>query len=97
MQPIRQDVHVAIEYDVDPEEATLRDVIEWYKKVVRIAEALGTATALEIKHIDQAWVAYCSAVAEREGIPTGALMAFTQELARAEARALELAEVANGQ
>lgn len=93
--PIRGDIHVAVEYDTDPEKATLRDLIEWYKKVVRVADMLGTTRPMEIKYIDQAWIHYCSEVAKTQAVPTGALMVFTQELARAEMRALELAEEAN--
>jgi hypothetical protein len=95
--PIRGDIHVAVDYKTtEPENMTLREIVEYYKHVVHVAQALGTATSLELKHIQQAWDYLVGLVATREGVPSGFLTYLLSELARSEMRALELAEDANG-
>jgi len=89
MMPIRGDIHVAVEYGQDPETMTLRDVVEWYKKVVAASKRLGTATSMEVKHVDQAWGHLMQKIAEREGVPQGFLAYLLTELARTEMRVLE--------
>jgi hypothetical protein len=71
---------------------TLRQLVEYYKRVVRISAALGTPTDLEVKHITQAWIELCKMIAKREGVPAGFVNYFGTELARSEMRVLELAE-----
>lgn len=99
MQPIRGDVYVACEWgEVEPEDMTFRQAIEWYKRASRIlrglAESLGPLSHMETSYINQRWVALCGDLAKREGLPVGALSYFLHELAAAEMRALELAEQA---
>ena len=97
MMPIRGDVHVAIEYDGEPGEMTLRQCAEWYKRNVRVFDKLGTATKMETTHITQAWTHLMEQVAKREEVPSGFLAYLVQELARSEMRALEEAEAANAE
>ena len=73
MQPIRGDVHVAIEYGKEANLFTLREVVEWFKKVVAMTGRLGTPTEMEVRHIDKAWAVLIAEVAEREGVPSGFL------------------------
>lgn len=89
--PVRGDIHVAVDYQrPDPENMTLREVCEYYKRVVAVSSRVGTPTGLEVKHIDQAWNHLIKLIAEREGVPQGWLAYLLGELARSETRALEL-------
>ena len=91
MQAIRGDIHVAVDYGAEPEEMTLREAVEYYKKVIRVSAELGTLTGLELKHVDQAWGFLVGKLAGREGIPSGWLTYLLGELARSETRSAELA------
>ena len=97
MIPIRGDVHVAVDHEhKDPQAMTLRQCVEYYKKIVRVGTAMGTITNMEDKHINQAWGYLVGVVATRESVPSGWLMMMLAELARSEMRALDLAKDANG-
>lgn len=77
-------VHVATAYDLgEPEEYTLRECLEWWKRCVALLEGV-TLSRLETKELNARWVHLCNAVAEREGVPTGSLSYFLGELAQAE-------------
>lgn len=95
-RPIRGDVFVACEWEVEPEKATLRQALEWWKRAQQImlhmVETYGSLTAAESRYVNERWAALCRAVAEREGVPAGALSYFLGELAGAEMRALEVAK-----
>lgn len=77
---------------------TLRQAIEWWKRaqgiMLHMVEEFGTLTAAESRYVNQRWAALCKAVAEREGVPAGALSYFMGELAGAELRALQSAREA---
>ena len=83
--PVRGPVHVALDHGFkDPGTMRIRDLVEWYKKIVRVFDTLGTATQMEINQINEAWD-YCTRVmATAQTVPHTWLMAVTQDLARSE-------------
>lgn len=91
MQPIRGDIHVAAELPEDPSTMTLRDAVEWHKNCVRTADRLGTATVMELRHIEQSWLHLMGVLSKREKVPQGWLGYLIGELARTEMRAAEAA------
>lgn len=92
--PIRPIVHTVTGL-FEPEEWTLREVVEWYKKVVRATKSLGTLTKLELKQVDTSWTELTNVIARRERIPSGWLAYMCGELAKSEMQAARLAQEAN--
>ena len=93
MQPIRNEIYTVTEFEhEDAEDHTLRDAIEWYKKVLNTMRALGVPTKMETGYVNQRWVALIAGVAKRERIPAGALSYFLAELAKAEQSVVEIAD-----
>lgn len=88
-QPIRTLVFALTEFEKEAEDMTLRDCLEWYKKIIN---KLDTIRDLESKYLNERWSFLCSAVGEREGVPTGSLSYFLGELAQAEINLGEAAE-----
>lgn len=98
MQPIRGAVHTVVDFgDKEPEEYTMREAIEWWKKCARVGEIIGVPTQLEHKLLNERWAYLCKKLGEREGVPQGALSYFLGELAQSEIAALRLAEAANAE
>lgn len=93
MQAIRGDIHVAVEYPKDPDQMTLRNAVEYYKRVIVVSNSVGTLANTELQHINQTWNFLMKRMAEREGIPQGWLSYLVGELARSETRAKELLDV----
>lgn len=91
-RPIRGSYFVAVELDGKPEDYTLREAVEYYKKLVSAGAALGTPTEAEARYVDQAWGNLVAVIAEREGVPQGWLTYLISELARTETSAADLAE-----
>lgn len=91
MQPIRGDIHVAVDFE-DAEKFTLREAIEWWKSVVQAGRSLGTVNTMETKYMNERWAHLVGVIATREGVPAGALSYFLGELATAETTAIELAQ-----
>ncbi len=83
--PVRGIVHVTMDHGFkDPATMKLRDLVEWYKKIVRLADTIGTPTALENKEIAQGYSYTAGVVATAQSVPVNWLMAAVQELARSE-------------
>lgn len=59
---------------------TLRDAVEWYKKVVRGANPLGDLTAMEQKYVNGEWAQVIKELAEVQGVPSGMLSYWLNEL-----------------
>ena len=91
MQPIRADIHTAVDYK-DAKEMTLREAIEWWKNGVRVGRSIGSLNMMEEKYLNERWAGLVQDLADREGVPAGALSYFLGELAQAEMRSIELAE-----
>lgn len=60
---------------------TLRDAVEWYKKVTRGAAPLGMLTGLETKYVNEQWAEVCKELAEVQAVPAGMLSYWLNELA----------------
>lgn len=88
--PIRSSIFVLAKLPDKPEETTIREAIEWFKRAVR-----GTNDALsgmEYKELNGAWAHLAEAIAKREDIPSGSLSYFMGELAQTEMRLTETVE-----
>ncbi len=81
--PIRATIHALTEFPKEPGQMTLRDCLQWWKRAVSALEGV-TLSSMEEKELNTRWAFLCSAVAEREGVPTGSLSYFLGELAQAE-------------
>ncbi len=68
----------------DPATMKLRDLVEWYKKIVRVADTIGTPTQLEHKEITQGYAYVANVVATAQGVPANSIMAMVQDVARNE-------------
>jgi hypothetical protein len=80
--PVRTSFHIATDYgDKPPREYTLREALEWYKRVADTVEKGMPVSPLEQRLTDEAWVALVAEIAEREGILPGPLSYFLGELA----------------
>lgn len=86
--PIRQSIFVLTELPDEPEDMTIRQAIEWFKRAVRGVS--GELSALERKELDGAWAGLIGAIAKREGVPAGSLSYFLGELAQTEMRLAEV-------
>ncbi len=69
MQPIRPIVHSLTDLPAEPEELTLRQLVEWSKRIVR--EGPEVPTGSERKQIDATFFRAAKAIADREGGPVG--------------------------
>ena len=96
MRPIRGEYFSAVEFDKTAEEMTLRDLVEYYKKIVKVGIASGTPTEAEVRYVDQAWSARVQEYADKEGVPTGWIMYMVSELARTEMSAADTVEAELG-
>ncbi len=85
--PIRASIFVLTELPDEPEDMTIRQAIEWFKRAVR--GATGELSALERKELDATWAHLAEAIAKREDIPSGSLSYFMGELAQTEMRLAE--------
>jgi hypothetical protein len=83
---------VVTEFPKAAKDMTLRESVEWYKNCIRTLRPLGIPTALENNLLNQRWVELLKAVADREGVPAGALSYWLSELAQTEIRLLDVAE-----
>lgn len=88
---IRKTIFVAVDTEKEPGEMTLREVVEWFKKVM---VAGGTeANFAELKYMNERWAEIVSQVAKREGVPVGFLSYMLNELATSEVQLVETAVV----
>ena len=60
---------------------TLREAVEWYKRVYRETGPLGNLTGRETAYINEEWAELCKQVAESQGVPAGMLSYWLNELA----------------
>lgn len=96
MRPIRSEYFSAVEFDMTAEEMTLRDLVEYYKKIVKVGKASGTPTESEVRYVDQAFSVRVQEMADKESVPTGWIMYMVSELARTEMAAAETVEAELG-
>lgn len=89
--PIRTLVHTLVEFPKEPEEMTLREVTEWYKRCVQVMQRQEMMSGLESKYINERWALLVAGVAKREGIPAGMLSYFLGELANTELQLVDTA------
>lgn len=83
--PVRGQVHAVMDHGFkDPGSMKLRDLVEWYKKIVTAFDTLGTPTALELREVTQGWDYVVRVVATAQGVPSGWLMVAIQDLVRSE-------------
>ncbi len=85
--PIRQSIFVLTEFSKEPEDMTIRDAIEWFKRAARAP--VGDLSGMEVKELDSTWGHLSNTIAKREGIPSGSLSYFMGELAQTEMRLSE--------
>jgi len=85
--PIRQSVFVLAELPEEPEQMTIREAIEWFKRAA--GANIGELSGMEYKELNAVWGHLCNRMAEREGIPSGSLSYFMGELAQTEMRLAE--------
>lgn len=81
--PIRSEVYVLTEFPKDEADMTLRDCLQWFKRAVIELDGI-SLNALENDYLNERWAFLVNAVAEKQGVPTGALSYFLGELAQAE-------------
>lgn len=90
MQPIRGDIHVAVDYPKPVEEMTLRDAVDWFKLVKttmdNLEATLGRITVMEHKYVGQRWGHLVDQIAKREEIPVGSIAWILSEVANSEMR-----------
>jgi hypothetical protein len=67
---------------------TIRQAVEWWKDMMNSGSVL---TGEEIDYVNRRWGYMMNLIAEREGVPAGALSYFTSELAYRELKLLETA------
>ncbi len=96
MRPIRGEYFSAVEFDQAAEDMTLRDLVEYYKKIVKVGRASGTPTESEVRYVDQAFSVRVQEMADKEEVPSGWVMYMVSELARTEMAAAETAEAELG-
>ncbi len=86
--PIRASIFVLTELPEEPEDMTIRQAIEWFKRAVQ--GVTGDLSGMERKELDGTWVHLAEKIARREGIPTGSLSYFMGELAQTELRLADI-------
>lgn len=87
VSPVRKVVHQLCKLEKDAGAMTLREAVEWYKKVARAA--IGTPTGAEVEYLNKFWGSLITDIATREGIPAGFLSYVLDEIANQELRLLE--------
>lgn len=90
--PIRGTIHTLTEFAKPEDEMTLRDALEWWKRCIKHLDG-ELLNQLEQKYLNERWVFLVSAIAKREGVPTGSLSYYLAELAGAEVRLAAEAEL----
>ncbi len=88
--PIRTSIFVLTELEDEPEDMTLRQALEWFKRAARAQ--VGQLSAMEFKELNSTWAHLCKGIAKREGVPDGSLSYFLGELAQTELRLTEVVE-----
>lgn len=71
---------------------TLRDAVEWYKKVYKGTEPLGDLTKLELNYVNGQWGEVIKELSEAQGVPGGMLSYWLDELARTEVQLTRAAQ-----
>lgn len=84
--PIRTDILVLTKFSGEPGDMTLRQMVDWFKRVIDGTEPLGMLTKLEHDYINEQYGLLCKEVAKAQGIPSGMLSYFVGELAQTELR-----------
>jgi len=83
--PIATEIHAALEWGSSTDPETLRQLINWFKKVVNVVPTLRTVpTQIERKYIDERFHALCEPVAKAQGVPVAMAAQFVYQLATAE-------------
>lgn len=77
-------IYVAVEFPDNVEDLTLRQAIDWWKRVSVAGTSLGTPTAMEVRHMNEQWTLLLETLAKKQGVPLGALSYFLSEIAVAE-------------
>jgi hypothetical protein len=60
---------------------TLRDAVDWYRKVYAGTEPLGMLTETETQYVNGEWAQVMKELAEEQGVPAGMLSYWLNELA----------------
>lgn len=63
---------------------TLRDAVEWYKRVWLDTRPLGDLMGKELEYINTEWAEVCKQIAESQGVPAGILSYWLDSLASQE-------------
>ena len=79
--PIRPGIFELTRFEHSPETMTLRQGVEWFKKVTRGSEQYGVLTPLEEKHVNGQFGVLATGMAETQKVPAGMLSYFIGELA----------------
>jgi len=69
---------------------SLREAVEWYKRVARAD--IGTPTGTEVEYLNKRWGSLITEIATREGVPAGILSYMLNEIATQELKLLEVAK-----
>lgn len=88
--PIRTSVFTLTDWgDTNPAEWTIRDAVEWSKRLVR---EIDTPNAQEIDFVNKRFMEAMKQMADTQKIPVGFLMYMVHELTATEIRLLDTAQ-----
>lgn len=90
--PIRPGIFELTRFDPEPEEMTIRQAVDWFKKVARGGEKFGVLTQLEQNHINGQYGVLCKELAKAQEVPAGMLSYFVGELAQTEMQLFDVAQ-----
>ncbi len=63
---------------------TLRQAVEWYKRVYEECAPLGDLTGRELAYVNEEWAELVKQLSEAQGVPSGHLSYWLNELATGE-------------
>jgi len=90
--PIRDRLHIILEFEPEHSPANARDVVEWFKYVVTATADMDLKSEMETALINDRWIEIATAWATTQAIPSGIASAFLNRIATLEMELLQTAE-----
>lgn len=87
----RSDIYTLTELPPDPATMTMRECVEWHKRIVLSKQELGVLSPKDIEYIQSQWLVMTQAVAVREGVPQGIVAELVDRTALSEIKLLATA------